>query len=72
MQYSENMVSSSREGLERVKNAESYIFITEFSDVVAVAYEDCDYAVGKEEFFPTSFAWVFPENSPLLQAFNNK
>ncbi len=33
-------------------------------------FSDCDYALGKEEFFPSSFAFVFPEDSPYLPVFD--
>ena len=72
MQYSENMVSNHTEGLERVKNDDNYIYLAEISGVSSVVYKDCDYALGKERFFPSSFAWVFPENSPLLPALNKQ
>ena len=72
MQYPENMVSSHTEGLERVKEDDKYIYLAEITGVSSVVYKDCDYALGKEYFFPSSFALVFPENSPLLPAFNEK
>ena len=72
MQYPENMVSTHQEGLQRVKKVDKYIYIAELSGVTAVAYNDCIYALGKEEFFPSSYGWVFPENSLLLSAFNEK
>ena len=44
----------------------------ELGGVAPVIYVDCDYALGTEEFFPSSFGLVFPENSPLLPIFNEQ
>ena len=44
----------------------------ELGGVAPVIYSDCDYAMGSEKFFPSSFALIFPENSPLLPIINEQ
>ena len=70
MQYPENLVQSHAEGLRRVKEQDNYIYLGEITGVAPVVYKDCDYALGKEEFFPSSFGLVFPEDSPYLPIFD--
>ena len=71
IQYPENLVSSHAEGLAKAKK-EKYIYIGEMTGVTPVAYNDCDYVILKEEFFPSSMGLVFPENSPYIPVFNQK
>lgn len=70
MKYKENLVSSHSEGLRRVKEEANYIYLGEMTGVAPVVYADCEYALGKEEFFPSSFGLVFPEDSPYLPMFD--
>ena len=35
-------------------------------------YTDCNYALAKREFFLSSFAFIFPEDSAYLPVFNSK
>ncbi|KAK2152669.1 hypothetical protein LSH36_322g05030 [Paralvinella palmiformis] len=71
VQNKENLVMSHIEGLQRVTN-DNYIYLGELGGVAPVVYNNCIYAVGREEFFPSSFAFVFPEKSPYLPFINKK
>ena len=59
------------QGLERVAS-ENFIYLGELGGVAPVVYNNCIYALGKEEFFPSSFGYVFPEKSPYLPFVNNR
>ncbi|KAI0233282.1 Glutamate receptor ionotropic, delta-2 [Lamellibrachia satsuma] len=69
MKYDDNNVKNHGEGIERVKKG-NYIYLGEMSGVAPLIYDDCQFAVAKETFFPSSFAFVMSENSPYLPAFN--
>ena len=71
VQYSVNGVSSIDEGMARVLK-EDYVFLEEVSAIAPIAFNDCRYIIGKKEFSPDNFAFVFPKNSPYLPAVNKR
>ncbi len=66
-----NLVKNHIAGLAKAKE-NNYVYLGEKGGVAPIVYKDCDYVMGKEEFFPSSFAFVFPENSSYLQIFNKR
>lgn len=69
VKYDENNVKSHAEGIKKVMKG-NYIYLGEMTGVAPLIYKDCQFAVAKETFFPSSFAFVMSENSPYLPAFN--
>ncbi|KAI0233279.1 Glutamate receptor ionotropic, kainate 2 [Lamellibrachia satsuma] len=70
VKYDDNNVKNHEEGIERVKKG-NYIYLGEMTGVAPLIYDDCQFAVAKETFYPSSFAFVMPEKSPYLPVFNN-
>ena len=69
VRYPENNVKSHAEGIERVKKGK-YIYLGEMTGVAPLIYDDCDFAVARETFFPSSFGFITTDNSPYLPSFN--
>ena len=67
----ENRVRNHAHGLERALK-ENYVYIGEMSGVAPKVYSDCRYTVAKETFFPSSFAFVFPEDSPYIPLISDR
>ena len=55
--------------IKKIKKG-NYMYLGETTAIKTIMYTDCRFVVAKETFFPTSFAFVMPENSPYLPAFN--
>ncbi|KAK2190986.1 hypothetical protein NP493_63g02027 [Ridgeia piscesae] len=70
LQHDENNVKSWSEVIKKLEKG-NYIYLGETTLLNTVSYTDCRFIVAKETFFPSSFAFVVPENSPYLPAFNN-
>ena len=71
MKNPKNLVHSTEEAIQRVKD-ENYVFICERTEVIHYAFSDCNLVLGKEEFYPSSYAFIFPEKSPYISVFNKK
>ena len=69
LQYDENNVKRWPDMIKKIEKG-NYIFLGETTAIKTVTYTDCRFIVAKETFFPSSFAFVMPENSPYLPAFN--
>ena len=70
VKYDESNVKNHEEGIERVKKG-NYIYLGEMTGVAPLIYNDCQFAVAKETFYPSSFAFIMPEKSPYLPVFNS-
>ena len=71
IQYPENTVKNHRAGLERVMT-DNFIYMGELSGVAPIVFNDCRYAIGSEEFFPSGYAFAFPKDDPYLPLFNER
>ena len=40
------------------------------SEIASLIENDCSFSVSLDEFYPSSFAFVFPERSPYLPSIN--
>ena len=63
-------MSSHVTGVAKAKG-ENYVYMGEKSGVTILTREDCNFVIGRQEFFPSTFAFVLPEDSLYLPYFND-
>ena len=52
--------------------ADKFVFLTDKSWYLDQSTSRCDLVMIDEEFFPTSYAWAFPNNSQLDEIVSRK